>query len=83
LVLTSEGGSCVYVQIDGEFAGHLPAEVRMVPDALTLLMPPEYCRAANAPVPAQPGQSLAPSLDSTASRSDVAQALSGNLGVGC
>jgi diacylglycerol kinase family enzyme len=82
LVLTSEGGSCVYVQIDGEFAGHLPAEVRMVPDALTLLMPPEYCRAANAPVPAQPGQSLAPSLDSTASRSDVARALSGRLGAG-
>lgn len=34
--------SRVYVQIDGEFAGHLPAEVRIVPDALTLLVPPEY-----------------------------------------
>ncbi len=32
----------VYVQIDGEFAGHLPAEVRIVPDALTLLVPPGY-----------------------------------------
>ncbi len=32
----------VYVQIDGEFAGHLPAEIRIVPDALTLLVPPEY-----------------------------------------
>jgi diacylglycerol kinase family enzyme len=32
----------VYVQIDGEFAGHLPAEIRIVPDALTLLTPPEY-----------------------------------------
>ena len=32
----------VYVQIDGEFAGHLPAELRIVPDALTLLIPPEY-----------------------------------------
>ena len=31
-----------YVQIDGEFAGALPAEVRVVPDALTLLMPEEY-----------------------------------------
>ena len=31
-----------YVQIDGEFAGHLPAEVRMVPDALTLMMPERY-----------------------------------------
>jgi diacylglycerol kinase (ATP) len=32
----------VYLQIDGEFAGHLPAEIRIVPDALTLLVPPEY-----------------------------------------
>jgi len=32
----------VYLQIDGEYAGHLPAEVRIVPDALTLLVPPEY-----------------------------------------
>ena len=32
----------VYVQIDGESAGHLPAEVRIVPDAITLLMPEEY-----------------------------------------
>ena len=32
----------VYVQIDGEFAGHLPAEIRIVPDAITLLVPPEY-----------------------------------------
>ncbi|HEY1342513.1 MAG TPA: diacylglycerol kinase family protein [Bryobacteraceae bacterium] len=32
----------VFVQIDGEFAGHLPAEFRIVPDALTLLVPPEY-----------------------------------------
>ena len=34
----------VYVQIDGEYAGHLPAEIRIVPDALTLLAPPEYGR---------------------------------------
>jgi len=32
----------IYVQVDGEFAGHLPAEVRIVPDALTLLAPEEY-----------------------------------------
>ena len=32
----------VYVQIDGEFAGRLPAEIRIVPDALTLLVPPGY-----------------------------------------
>jgi diacylglycerol kinase (ATP) len=35
-----------YVQIDGEFVGLLPAEIRIVPDALTLLMPPWYARAA-------------------------------------
>ncbi len=29
----------VYMQIDGEYAGHLPGEVEMTPDALTLLMP--------------------------------------------
>jgi diacylglycerol kinase (ATP) len=32
----------VYVQIDGEFAGRLPAEIRIVPDALTVLMGAEY-----------------------------------------
>jgi diacylglycerol kinase family enzyme len=32
----------IYIQIDGEGAGHLPAEIRIVPDALTLLAPPEY-----------------------------------------
>ena len=34
----------VYTQIDGEVAGHLPAQVRIVPDALTLLIPPEYSK---------------------------------------
>ncbi len=34
----------VYTQIDGEVAGHLPAQVRIVPDALTLLIPPGYQR---------------------------------------
>ena len=32
----------IYVQIDGEFAGKLPADIRIVPDALTLMVPPEY-----------------------------------------
>jgi diacylglycerol kinase family enzyme len=32
----------VYVQIDGEYAGRLPAEIRIVPNALTLLLPEEY-----------------------------------------
>jgi diacylglycerol kinase family enzyme len=34
----------VYVQIDGEFAGRLPAEIRIVPDALTLLLGDDYGR---------------------------------------
>jgi diacylglycerol kinase (ATP) len=34
----------VYVQIDGEFAGRLPAEIRLVPDALTVLLDREYGR---------------------------------------
>ena len=36
--------SRVYVQIDGEFAGRLPAEIRIVPDALTLMLGDEYGR---------------------------------------
>jgi len=32
----------VYVQVDGEFAGRLPAELRIVPDALTVLVPAQY-----------------------------------------
>lgn len=32
----------VYVQIDGEYAGRLPATVDVVPDALTLLVPRSY-----------------------------------------
>jgi len=40
--LACPGDRRVYVQIDGEYAGHLPAQVRIVPDALTVLAPPEY-----------------------------------------
>jgi diacylglycerol kinase (ATP) len=43
LKLTNPDNERVYVQIDGEFAGRLPALVRIVPDALSLLVPPEYC----------------------------------------
>jgi diacylglycerol kinase (ATP) len=32
----------VHLQIDGEYAGTLPARIEIVPRALTLLMPPEY-----------------------------------------
>jgi diacylglycerol kinase (ATP) len=34
----------IYVQVDGEFAGRLPARLSMVADALTLLVPPEFAR---------------------------------------
>ncbi len=32
----------VYVQIDGELAGKLPVTAEIMPEALTLLLPPEY-----------------------------------------
>jgi len=32
----------VWVQVDGELAGYLPAEIRIVPDAITLLLPRSY-----------------------------------------
>jgi diacylglycerol kinase family enzyme len=38
--------SRVYVQIDGEYAGHLPAEIKIVPDALTLMVSDDYGRKA-------------------------------------
>ena len=38
----------VYIQVDGENAGRLPATVSLVPDALTLLVPPAYLRPARA-----------------------------------
>jgi YegS/Rv2252/BmrU family lipid kinase len=34
----------VYIQVDGEYAGHIPASVEIVPDALTLLIPEPYIR---------------------------------------
>jgi diacylglycerol kinase (ATP) len=44
MTISSPEDSRVRVQIDGELAGQLPAEIRIVPDALTLLVPPEYER---------------------------------------
>ena len=32
----------VHIQVDGEYAGKLPGSVEIVPDALTLLIPPGY-----------------------------------------
>ena len=44
MVASAPDDSRVYVQIDGEYAGHLPAEISIVPDALTLLVSEEYGR---------------------------------------
>jgi YegS/Rv2252/BmrU family lipid kinase len=32
----------IYAQIDGEFAGKLPVSAEIIPNALTLLLPPDY-----------------------------------------
>ncbi len=38
----------VYVQVDGELAGKLPATIELIPDALTLLAPPNYVKRERA-----------------------------------
>ncbi len=35
----------VFVQVDGEYAGHLPAQVEIVPSSLSLLVHPQYAEA--------------------------------------
>ncbi len=42
LKLRPQSDRPVWVQIDGELAGTLPAEITIVPDALTLLVPENY-----------------------------------------
>ena len=37
-----EFSGSAHLQIDGEYAGRLPASLEMAPDALTLLIPPNY-----------------------------------------
>ena len=32
----------IFVQVDGELAGKLPIAAELIPDALTMLMPPDY-----------------------------------------
>jgi diacylglycerol kinase family enzyme len=39
LELRSAGDARIYVQVDGEYAGHLPARIEIVESALTLLVP--------------------------------------------
>jgi len=40
--LSQASDARIYLQVDGEFAGRLPAKLEIVPDALTLLIPPRY-----------------------------------------
>jgi len=40
--VSKPAGRRAYIQIDGEFLGHLPAELKIVPNALTVLVPAEY-----------------------------------------
>jgi diacylglycerol kinase family enzyme len=42
VTIAAADGQRTYVQIDGELGGTLPAEIRIVPDALTLLAPDGY-----------------------------------------
>jgi len=42
LELTATASAGVHVQVDGEYAGRLPARIELAPAALSLLMPPEY-----------------------------------------
>lgn len=44
ITIAAPPGSPVYVQVDGEYAGRLPASIEIVPDALTLLAPMNYGR---------------------------------------
>jgi diacylglycerol kinase family enzyme len=37
---SAEQQATIYVEADGELIGKLPAEITVVPDALTLLAPP-------------------------------------------
>jgi diacylglycerol kinase family enzyme len=40
--LSCPSDSRIYVQIDGEFAGRLPAKIELAAASLTLLLPPAY-----------------------------------------
>jgi diacylglycerol kinase (ATP) len=50
VALSAAADRRIYVQVDGEFAGRLPASIELVPDALTLLVPPDYVRRVRASV---------------------------------
>ncbi len=44
--LTPMGANPVYIEADGELLGHLLAEITLVPNALTLLVPQRFCPKA-------------------------------------
>ena len=57
LEFTTPEDTRIYVQIDGEYGGRLPATIEIVPDALSLLVPADFrartpARAVEALVPA-------------------------------
>jgi len=52
--LPEEPSRPIYVQLDGELAGELPATFELVPDALQLLLPARLAAAA-LPAPVRPG----------------------------
>jgi diacylglycerol kinase family enzyme len=41
-VFSAPGNSKIHLQVDGEYAGTEPASVEIVPNALTLLVPPGF-----------------------------------------
>jgi diacylglycerol kinase (ATP) len=50
MVCVPPAGGTVFIQVDGELGGKLPARVDIVPDALTLLVPPEFVEREQARV---------------------------------
>jgi YegS/Rv2252/BmrU family lipid kinase len=40
--VSDPAGRRIHIQVDGEYAGRLPASIAIVPNALTLLVPPDY-----------------------------------------
>jgi diacylglycerol kinase (ATP) len=47
LKLSAPKDERIYVQVDGEYVGHLPAYVKVVPHALTVLLPEAYARLSH------------------------------------
>jgi diacylglycerol kinase (ATP) len=54
-VFSAPNDAQIHVQVDGEYAGLAPARVEIVPNALTLLVPPSFHARRPASVPASVG----------------------------